>query len=121
MIILLDYFQSAERDSDITMVHVFYNATSYLQNDFIGPVTTYDFHFLSGAPLPRNNLLTLFRPFDPNVWGFLLASVVAVSISLIFINKMHNAMSNEPVKETPLQSKNKLDNMVGLNNIKLSF
>ena len=87
------------------MVHVFYNATSYLQNDFIGPVTTYDFHFLSGAPLPRNNLLTLFRAFDLYVWGLLVASVVAVCISLIFINNMHNTLSNEPVKETPLQSR----------------
>ena len=86
------------------MVLIFYDSNTYLGNDFIGPVSSYEFHFLSGAPHTRNNFLTIIRPFDPYVWGFLLASVVVVSVSLIYINKVYNAMSSESVEETPLQS-----------------
>ena len=97
-------FQSQKRESDLSMVVTLYNSDNYLGNDFIGPVGSYEFHFLSGAPHTRNNFLTIIRPFDPYVWGFLLASVVVVSVSLIYINKVYNAMSSESVKETPLQS-----------------
>ena len=100
----LEFFQSQKRESDISLVTTLYASNTYLGNDFIGPVTSYDFHFMSGAPLTRNNFFTLFRPFDPYVWGFLLASVVVVSVSLIYINKVYNALSSESVKETPLQS-----------------
>ena len=88
------------------MVHVFYHPTTYIGNDFIGPVTTYDFPFISGAPLTKNNYLTLFRPYDSYVWGFLIASVVTISLSLILINKIHNKISDEPyhMRESALQS-----------------
>ena len=88
------------------MVHVFYTPKTYIGNDFIGPVTTYDFPLWSGAPLTKNNYLTLFRPYDSYVWGLLIASVVAVSLSLILINKIHNKISDEPyhVQESALQS-----------------
>ena len=100
----LEFFQSQKRESDISMVTTLYASNTYLGNDFIGPVISYDFHFLSGAPHTRNNFLTIFRPFDPYVWGFLLASIVVVSISLIYINKVYNSLSSESVKETPFQS-----------------
>ena len=100
----LDYFQSQKRESDISMVTTLYDSETYIGNDFIGPVTSYDFHFLSSAPHTRNNFLTIIRPFDQYVWGLLLASIVVVSVSLIYINKAYNAMSSETVKETPLQS-----------------
>ena len=86
------------------MVTTLYASNTYLGNDFIGPVTSHDFHFLSGAPHTRNNFSTIFKPFDPYVWGFLLTSIVVVSVSLIYINKVYNSLSSESVKETPLQS-----------------
>ena len=86
------------------MVNVLYHAPTYNGNDFIGPVSKYDFHFLSGAPLRKNNYLTLLRPYDSYVWGFLITSVVTVSLSLILINKIHNKFSDEPIKESALQS-----------------
>ena len=74
--------------------------------DFIGPVAQYEYPFLSGAPLRKNNYLTLFRPYDSYVWGFLIASVVTVSLSLILINKIFNKFSDEAIKESALQSIN---------------
>ena len=100
----LNSFQSQKRESDITIVTTLYGSETYIGNDFIGPVTSYDFYFLSSAPHTRNNFLTIIRPFDPYVWGLLLASIVVVSVSLIYINKVYNAMTSETVKETPLQS-----------------
>ena len=102
------YFQSQEREVDITLVHVLYASETYVQNDFIGPLTTYDIHLMSGAPKPRSNMLTLIKPFDPSVWRLLIASVVAVSISLVLINKIDNKISNKQVQETPLQSINEV-------------
>ena len=86
------------------MVQVFYHPVTYNGNDFIGPVGKYEFPFLSGAPLKKNNFLTLLRPYDSYVWGFLIASIVAISISLIIINKIFNIFSDMPIKESALQS-----------------
>ena len=92
------------------MVHTFYHPFAYNGSDFIGPITTYDFHFLSGAPNIRNSYLTLLRPFDLYVWSCLIASVTAISFLLIIINKIHNKISNQPIKEDTLQSRNKIVN-----------
>ena len=92
------------------MVHHFYLTFTYNGSDFLGPITTYDFHFLSGAPNIRNSYLTLLRPFDIYVWLCFIASVTAVSILLIIIDKIHNKISNQPVKEGTLQSINNVVN-----------
>ena len=76
----------------------------YFKNDFIGTTGHYAFYFLAGAPTPKKDFLTLVKPFDPVVWAFVLASIVAVSISLTFINKIHSTWSSESPKESPFQS-----------------
>ena len=86
------------------MVQIFYNPVTFNGNDLIGPVGKYEFPFISGAPLTKNSFLTLFRPYDSYVWGFLIASVVAISLSLILINKILNRFSDVPIKESALQS-----------------
>ena len=74
--------------------------------DLIGPIRHWDFYFLTGAPQPTKDYLTLIKPFEPIVWAFVLASVVAVSIALISINKMYSTWSNKPLKESAFQSRN---------------
>ena len=92
------------------MVQIFYHPFAYSGGDFFGPITTHDFHFLSGAPNIRNSYLTLLRPFDLYVWYCFIASVTAMSIALIIINKIHNKISNQPMKEDTLQSRNDMVN-----------
>ena len=77
---------------------------AYLKNDFIGPLKSFDIHFTSGAPRKIKAYFTIFRPFDQYSWGFLIASLMAVWATLIFINKMHATWSTESVKD-PFQSK----------------
>ena len=89
------------------MVQKWYTSFTYNGSDFIGPVAKYDFSFFSGAPLTKNNYLTLIRPYDSYVWGFLIASVVTVSLSLIIINNIFNKISDGAIKESALQSINK--------------
>ena len=83
-----------------------YTPFTYQHNDYIGPVTTHNFHFWTAAPETTKNYLTLFRPFDRYVWGLVIVSVVAISLSLISVNMMHNKQSKQPSGETPFQSKN---------------
>lgn len=94
-----------ERDVDISIKQEDYSSSFFQTSEFIGPITSHNFHFLTAAPETRKNYLTLFRPFDSYVWGLLITSVVAVSLSLTIINKMNNKWSNQPLKETPFQSK----------------
>ena len=90
------------------MVTRYYNQRLYVKNDFIGgTVASYEEHFLTGAPPQSKNYLTLMKPFEPHVWVFILASALATSIALIFINKMHATWSNEPLNESAFQSKYK--------------
>ena len=58
-------------------------------NDFIGPVGTYDFHFLSGAPKRRSNLLSIIDPFNNAVWVWTWISTIAVTIALLTINVVY--------------------------------
>ena len=101
-------FQSADRDIEISFSATVATSMLYIKNDFVGPVGSFDIHFWSGAPLEIKDYLTIFKPFDPYVWGFLIASLMAVSAALIFINKMHATWSQEFIKESPFQSKEKL-------------
>ena len=92
------------------MVQIIYHPFAYSGSDFFGPITTHDFHFLSGAPSIRNSYLTLLRPFDHYVWNCFIASVAAISIILTIINKIHSKISIQPIKEDTLQSRNNMVN-----------
>ena len=87
------------------MVQLTYTPFTYQCGDFIGPVANYNWHILSASPDTRRNYLTVFLPFDRYVWGLIIVSVVAVSLSLITVNKMYSKWSKLPLKETPFQSK----------------
>ena len=78
------------------------------KNDFLGPIGSYDLHFIGGAPPTTKDYLTLIRPFQPHVWAFVIASVMAVSMTLTFINKLCSIVSNKPEKDIPFQSINKI-------------
>ena len=95
--------QSSNREIDISIVKYTYNSLRNLRNDYIGPVGSYDFHFISAAPPERKEYLTLTRPFDSITWAFIAASVVGVSITLILIDKVHARRSRE--NSTIFQSK----------------
>ena len=97
-------FQSNKREVDISLVQTFYDWNLFLKNTFIGPVGYYDFHFISGVPQEVQKWLTVIRPFDIYIWAFLLASWVAVTIALIYINKIYSSWLKGSTKDTPYQS-----------------
>ena len=99
------------------MIQRYMRPNDAIKNDFIGPIGFYEFIFLSGAPPLRKDYLTLIKPFEPVVWAFILASLVAVSISLMVINKMHSIWSSESIKESPFQSINIKEKFEYWNNI----
>lgn len=70
----------------------------------MGPVGSYDFHVLYGAPNQINDLLKLVKPFNNEIWVFLMVSLVTVCISLILINKTYAIISRSPNTETTYQS-----------------
>ena len=87
------------------MLHNYYTPANYFKNDFVGgTVASNNFKFLTGAPLPTKDYLTIIKPFEPYVWAFILASLVAVTMTLIFINKMHATWSNDQLRESAFQS-----------------
>ena len=102
---MCDYqLQGINREIDLGIVKMDYNPHS-VRNDLIGPVGSYDWHFVSAEPLERKEYLTLVRPFDSYTWAFIAASLVAVSISMILIDKICAIWSTEFA--TIFQSNNK--------------
>ena len=85
----------------MTLARWNYGTSEFSGSDFIGPLDTYDYHFISAAPRQISGWLALITVFDPPTWAFLFASVVAVSIALISINRY----SIPSPKETPYESK----------------
>ena len=100
-------FQSNGRETDFCLHRVPMMTFFFIKNDFIGPVGTYDFHFISGAPQEKDSLLTLVRPYDYYIWALLLVSLVLVSVTLILINKLYATFSKQTFKETTTESKKK--------------
>ena len=98
-------FQSNNRETDISMVRLAYARHRYLQNDFIGPVGSYDLHLISGPPPERSEYLTLTKPFDSFTWIFTMISLVSVSIALIIIEKLHATRSKESGDDTVFHCK----------------
>ena len=88
--------------SDYSHFYLHLNVT-----DFIGPLDAYDYLFISGAPQQiKEDYLSIINVFDPYVWAFLLASLLATTIALISINKIQEKWSNGSTKETACQSTN---------------
>ena len=98
-------FQSTDRNADLVMTRAVYRPIVALRNDYLRPLGTYDFRFVTANPDMIQNYLTLINPFDGYVWAFLLASVVAVSITFTLIDTTYASWSNTSKKDILYQSK----------------
>ena len=82
-----------------------YTLENFNQSDFLGPVGSYEFHVMTGAPQERNDFLKIIRPFDNYSWACILVSLVLVYLSLVLTNKVYAATwSSSDMQETPYQS-----------------
>ena len=102
------YFQSDNRGTDISLTQSIYRQGVAEYNDFLGPVGTYNFRFLSATPKKIQNYLTLINPFDGYIWAFLLASVLAVTITLIIIDTVYTSWTTASKKDIIYQSTYKM-------------
>lgn len=87
------------------MVKLSYAPHRYLKNDYIGPIGSYDIHFLSGVPPERKEYLTLILPFDSFTWALIMASVIGVFATLILTNVICSMLPIESSHETVFQCK----------------
>ena len=85
-------------------MHLF-DTRFYLKNNIIGPVSSRDMYFITGAPPERQDYLTFVMPFDFYTWALTIASVVGVSIALILNDKIEKTWSQEPSKKSIFMSK----------------
>ena len=89
---------------DFCVFHFFYHPNTYLKNDFIGPVGTYDFHFLSAAPGVRANYLSIVKPFDTGVWICTWVFTLGVTVALVIINRCYESWYPDTPKESIVES-----------------
>ena len=81
------FFQSVTRETDIMLMRTKYDFMSiYEKREFMRPIGDISFHFLSRAPQPTQNYLTIISPCDNYVWALLASSVVAVSLTLMVVD-----------------------------------
>ena len=98
------FFQSVNRGTDMSLTRGLYRQRISEYNDFLGPVGTYNFRFLSATPKKIHNYLTLVNPFDGYVWAFLIASVLAITITLIIIDTAYTSWTSSSKKDIIHQS-----------------
>ena len=79
-------FQSTVRETDIMLMRTPYHKGPNETRDFMRPIGELSFHFLSRAPQPIQNYLTLIKPCDNYVWYLLASSVVAISLTLMVVD-----------------------------------
>ena len=102
------FFQSVNRGTDISLIQSVYRQGVAEYNDFLGPVGTHNFKFVSATPKKIQNYLTLINPFDGYIWAFLFASVLAVTITLIIIDTVYRSWTTASKKDIIYQSKYKM-------------
>ena len=87
--------QSDNRETDLSIVNYLYTSQEFAKNDFIGPIGSYNFHFVSGAPPIRNKYITLIIPFDSYTWAFIITSLVGVTVSLLIMDKLQSSWTSQ--------------------------
>ena len=76
----------------------------YHKKQFMRPMGDISFHFLSRAPQPTANYLTIISPCDDYVWALLAASVAAISLTLMIVDISYAKWTNTSMKGVLYQS-----------------
>ena len=75
-----------------------YDKGHYPQREFMRPIGELSFHFMSRAPQPVQNYLTIISPLDNYVWALLGASVVAITLTLFIVDISYAKWTNTSMK-----------------------
>ena len=85
------------------------------------PIGEQSFHFMSRAPQPVQNYLTIINPCDNYVWALVGASVVAIILTLFIVDISYAKWMNASMKGVFHHSMFKLYQMAIITVNKLSF
>ena len=98
-------FQSNNRTADVVLTRAIYREDIALLNEYLRPVGTYRFRFISSPPKETKNYLILIKPFDGYVWTFSAVSLLVVTITLIIIDTTYANWFGASKKDIVYQSK----------------
>ena len=65
-----------------------YSTAVSLQNDYLVPIGTYEFHIISSVPGTTLNYASIIQPFDVTGWALIAASAISILAMLIVISKV---------------------------------
>ena len=72
----------------MALTRAFYQPATYRLNDFLLHVGSVDLVLASAKPEPLINSTTLLTAFDIYIWTFLCISVIAVTVTMVAIEKI---------------------------------
>ena len=75
-----------------------YGKGPFIQREFMRPIGELSFHFMSRAPQPVQNYLTIISPCDNYVWALVGASVVAITLTLFIVDISYAKWTNTSMK-----------------------
>ena len=75
-----------------------YGKGPFLQREFMRPIGELSFHFMSRAPQPVQNYLTITNPCDNYLWALIGASVVAITLTLFIVDIYYAKWTNTSMK-----------------------
>lgn len=78
---------------------------SYKYIDYLSYISSWEIYPLSGRLQEIPNFLTVTNPFDKYVWIWLMASVIALTVTLIIIEKLYAIRMKIPAKDIINRSK----------------
>ena len=84
------------RETDLMLARTPYSKGFYTLRDFTRPIGDINFSFMSRAPQPIQNYLTLTNPFDIYIWSLLAASVVSITVAFLIVDISHASWSKSP-------------------------
>ena len=84
--------------SELSLSNSQYGKGPYLQREYMRPIGELSFHFMSRAPQPVQNYLTIISPCDNYVWALVGASVVAITLTLFIVDISYAKWTNTSMK-----------------------
>ena len=89
----------------MAFVRLPFDYVSYKYIDYLSYISSWEIYPMSGRLQEIPNFLTVTNPFDKYVWIWLLASVVALTLTLIMIEKLFVTRMGIPEKDIINRSK----------------
>ena len=94
------YFQSNNRDTDLTLMREGYSTDAYRLNDYLFHIGSNNVKILTDIPEKALDYTTILKPYDIYIWMSIGVSVFAVMFTMVAISQTSSLWIENPARSS---------------------